>query len=256
MGATMDSVRGGDQPDATGDDGWAAGDAGRGWITGRTSRKAASRHERSTALEYDRAMPAMSMPIRPRGLAAMLGWNRVLVTMGVSAALGLLLSIAYVIPVYIVIARAVIVGLIAMLVYGLVEQWPTRLPRWAARWVVQLVAMVAVMPLAAFTAYWITAGGNPQISEDAERSSGYFLLLFGGVLFAPWIAVTRSFDSAMRSRAIRHSPSSWSAANSNARHSMRASGCCRRRSNRISCSTRSRTCRPSSTPVRRRPHRC
>jgi signal transduction histidine kinase len=205
MAATMASVRGGGQPDATGDGGLTPGDAGCGWIAATALRKGTSHHERPAALEYDRAMPATSLQIRPRGLAAMLGWNRVLVTMGVSAALGMLLSMAYVIPVYIVMGRAVIVGLIAMLVYGLVEQWPTRLPRWAARWVVQLIAMVAVMPLAAFTAYWITEGGDPEISEDADRTSGYFLLLFGGVLFAPWIAVTalvRQRDAFARDQAL------------------------------------------------------
>ena len=150
-------------------------------------------------------MPATSPLIRPRGLALLLGRDRVLSTVGVSAALGLLLSLAYLIPVYVVIARAVIVGLIAMLAFGIVEQWPARLPAWAARWVVQLVAMVAVMPLAALAAYWITAGGNPEISKDADKASGYFLLLFGGVLFAPWIAVTalvRQRDAFARDQAL------------------------------------------------------
>lgn len=150
-------------------------------------------------------MSATSPPIRPRGLALLLGRDRVFATVGVSAALGLLLSIAYVVPVYVVIARAVVVGLIAMLAFGVVEQWPARLPRWAARWVVQLVAMVAVMPLAALAAYWISEGGNPRISADPERVSGYFLLLFGGVLFAPWIAVTalvRQRDAFARDQAL------------------------------------------------------
>ena len=193
------------QPDATDDGPPGPKDAPCGQGAARASRKRASRAGPPPALEYDRAMAAIPHSVRPRGLALLLGWDRVLATVCVSAALGLLLSLAYVVPVYVVIARAVVVGLIAMLAFGIVEQWPARLPRWAARWVVQLVAMVAVMPFAAFVAYWITEGGDPQIAADADRTSGYFLLVFGGVLFAPWIAVTamvRQRDAFARDQAL------------------------------------------------------
>ncbi len=205
MGATMAGVDCDLQPDATGY-GWPVPDGDQnGRIAGPASRKQRSRRRRPAGLEYHRPMSASTLTARPRGLALLLGGRRVVATVAISAALGLLISIAYVIPVYIVIARAVIVGLIAMLAFGVVEQWPARLPAWAARWVVQLVAMVAVMPFAAFAAYWITEGGNPQIAADGDRTSGYFLLLFAGVLFAPWIAVTalvRQRDAFARDQAL------------------------------------------------------
>lgn len=205
MGVTMEVGTCGEQADAT-SDGWSIPDGDRRGRTAVTaSRKKQSRREPHTGLEYHRPMTAPLLTARPRGLALLLGQRRVVATVAISAALGLLLSIAYTIPVYIVIARAVIVGLIAMLAFGVAEQWPAKLPAWAARWVVQLVAMVAVMPFAALAAYWITAGGDPQISKDPDRISGYFLLLFGSVLFAPWIAVTalvRQRDAFARDQAL------------------------------------------------------
>jgi hypothetical protein len=89
----------------------------------------------------------------------------------------------------IVIARTVFVGMSALLAFGLVERWPARLPRWVARWALQVVAVGAVMPLAAFLAYWITTGGHPDLIEDKLRLAGYGSLTILGLLLGPWIAV-------------------------------------------------------------------
>ena len=97
---------------------------------------------------------------KPRGLAAILGWRRVRFTLIVSTVLGLLLSIASETPTIIWIFRAVLVGLIALLAFGLLEQWPDRLPKRLARWVLQLIGIVVVIPFAALLAYWMTTGGK------------------------------------------------------------------------------------------------
>ena len=81
---------------------------------------------------------------RPRGMALMLGWRRVVFTLSCSIALGLLLSYRLGPP---VIIQPVILGLFAMLLFGLFEQWPKRLPAWLARWVLQLMGVALVMPL-------------------------------------------------------------------------------------------------------------
>jgi ABC-type amino acid transport system permease subunit len=86
---------------------------------------------------------------RPRGLATILGWRRVRFTLIVSTVLGLLLSIASETPIIVWIFRAVLVGLTALLAFGLLEQWPARLPRRLARWVLQLIGIVVVIPFAA-----------------------------------------------------------------------------------------------------------
>ena len=44
------------------------------------------------------------------------------------------------------LARIPIVGTLALLAFGLLEQWPERLPGWLARSVLQLVAVEAVIP--------------------------------------------------------------------------------------------------------------
>ncbi|MGH6608660.1 MAG: hypothetical protein ACRECQ_00235, partial [Burkholderiaceae bacterium] len=69
----------------------------------------------------------------------------------------------------IVVGRALLVGLIAMLAYGLFEQWPERLPRWLARWFLQLLGVMIVVPLGALLAYWLTTGGDPQLLQNRLR---------------------------------------------------------------------------------------
>lgn len=124
-----------------------------------------------------------------RSLALMLGWRRVRFTVATAAAFGVLLGLSSETAMLVVIARAVLVGLAAMLVFGVFEQWPRRMPRWLARSVLQLIAIVVIIPPAALLAYWVTTGGDPQLSTDQKRATGYLTLTFTGLLFAPWIAV-------------------------------------------------------------------
>jgi hypothetical protein len=119
----------------------------------------------------------------------MLGWQRVRVALVASAVLGFLLGVGSLAPMAVVVARTVLVGLCALLAFGLFERWPARLPRWLARWVLQLVAIMAVAPPGALLAYWLTTGGNPDFAHDKLRLAGYGALTFSTILFAPWIAV-------------------------------------------------------------------
>jgi len=119
----------------------------------------------------------------------MLGWRRVRFTLIVSAVIGLLLSIASETPAIIWVFRGVVVGLSAMLAFGLLERWPVRLPGQLARWVLQLIGIVIVIPVGALLAYWATTGGHPQFAENPARIIGYVQLTFAGVLLAPWIAL-------------------------------------------------------------------
>ena len=138
---------------------------------------------------YSHAMAIAAPSAKPRGLALMLGWRRVRFTLGVSALFGLLLSLPSETATYIVVARAMMVGLAAMLAFGLFEQWPRRLPKWLARSALQLIGIVVAVPIAAALAYVATTGGDPHWAEDEKRVMGYAMLTFTGVLFAPWIAV-------------------------------------------------------------------
>jgi hypothetical protein len=106
-----------------------------------------------------------------------------------SVLLGLLDSLGSLTPTVVVVARAIFVGLFALLAFGLIERRPRRMPRWLARWVLQLSAIVMVIPVAAYSAYWLTTSGNPNLIQDKLRLAGYVSLTFTGILFAPWIAV-------------------------------------------------------------------
>jgi two-component sensor histidine kinase len=106
-----------------------------------------------------------------------------------SALIGLMLWLTSVLPVYMVVGRTMVVGCATLLAFGLFERWPLRLPKWLARWALQVLAIVFVVPLAAYLAYWLTTGGAPQLATDRARLLGYGLLTFAGILFAPWIAV-------------------------------------------------------------------
>src|SRR5690242_12523121 len=94
----------------------------------------------SLPLHYASAVPANTMTSsKPRGLTLLLGWRRLRLTLCFSIALGLLLGIGWHSSLSSLLARTIALGLIAMLAYGLFEQWPQRLPTWLARWVLQVL---------------------------------------------------------------------------------------------------------------------
>ena len=118
----------------------------------------------------------------------MVGWPRVRVVLLASMVIGPILSSHSVLPFYVDIGRAMVVGFAALLAFGLFERWPPRLPRWFARWVLQVLAIVLVVPLGAYLACRLTTG-NPPLGEAGRQLQGYAALTFAGILFAPWIAV-------------------------------------------------------------------
>jgi len=79
---------------------------------------------------------------------------------------------------------------VLMLVFGLFEQWPRRLPRGVARWVLQVVAVGLTVPPMVFAIYWFsTEAGAPPFWKVEKRAMGFGLLVFMGVLIAPWVAL-------------------------------------------------------------------
>ena len=118
----------------------------------------------------------------------MLGWRRLLTTLSIATLLGLLNSVPSVSPTSLVVGRALLVGVLVMLVFGLFEQWPERLPSWIARWALQLLSVVVAVPLAAWLTYWLTTG-DAMFWRNPLRLTGFGYLTFTGVLVAPWIAL-------------------------------------------------------------------
>jgi signal transduction histidine kinase len=170
--------------------------AGRGRACGR---------ERAEPLVYSRPMVSAAIPVKPRGLALILAWRRVRFVLIVSLMFGVLLNIGNQAPAYVVFARAIIVGMAILFMFGLFEQWPKRLWRPFSRWGWQILGIVIVIPFAGAFAYWITTGGDPQLDTNKLRMTGYAQLCMTALLFAPWIAVgamIRQREALARDQAI------------------------------------------------------
>jgi signal transduction histidine kinase len=142
-------------------------------------------------------MHATELPAKPHGVAMMLGWRRIRFTLGISIAVGVLLGIPSIPPWHhwrptplSALACTGILGLTAMLVFGLFEQRPKRLPRWIERWVLQVVGVALAMPVGTAMIYWLsTAPGAPPFYDVRERMDGFWILTILGILIAPWVAL-------------------------------------------------------------------
>jgi hypothetical protein len=150
----------------------------------------------------------MNVPPLPSNSASpnsALGWQRLRLTIAVSAALGFLLSPAWTAPTLLVMLRAILVGLVAMLAFSLLERWPRRLPRWLGRWVLQVISVAVVTPFAVFIAYLLTTGHDATpLWQNKERLQGMGMMMGFGVLLVPWITMTallRQRDSTVRNQA-------------------------------------------------------
>ena len=157
-------------------------------------------------MDYSHVMSSNASPSNePRSPGVVVAWKRVRFTLVTSVVLGLLLSLPNQSATYIVVFRALVVGFSAMLTFGLLEHWPASEPRRIPRWVLQLVGIVVVVPVAAWLAYWLTTAGHPRFAEEEKRVVGYMMLTFMGVFFGPWIALAymlRQRDAFARTQAL------------------------------------------------------
>lgn len=152
-------------------------------------------------------MPPSVVPTKnPHGLTLLLGWRRLRFTLCVSIALGLLVSVSFTSTLLSVLLRTVIIGLSAMLVFGLFEQWPKRLPARLARWVLQVLGVAIAIPFSTYAVYVLMTGaGAPPFWHDPDRLSGFATLTILGLLLAPWIALAalvRQKDALARHQAL------------------------------------------------------
>src|SRR5882757_5580932 len=138
-------------------------------------------------------MRASAIAVKSRGLKLVLGWRRVLFTLSCSIALGLVLGFQLGIP---VLLQPTVLGIVAMLLFGLFEQWPKRLPAWLARWVLQVLGVALAMPLGTLVLHLFADGtGVPSLDELQQL----------GLLVAPWIALAvlvRQKDALARHQAL------------------------------------------------------
>ncbi len=140
-------------------------------------------------------MPPASLSSRPSALALMFGWRRLLLALGVSALVGLILSPAFVTtPTATVMGREMVVGLATLLAFGLFERWPARLPRWLARWALQVCGVVLAVFIAVPVVYFVITQGDPvPFYKNERRMNGFAMMMLTGLLVAPWVAVAALF---------------------------------------------------------------
>lgn len=119
---------------------------------------------------------------------------------------GLIMSLGFEGSTLSVLVRTMFAGLIALLVFGILEHWPPRLPTFLARWVLQVLGVAISMPLAIAMYYLATTEtGAAPFWEDGTRLTGFITLTVSSILFAPWIAMTallRQRDESVRSQAL------------------------------------------------------
>jgi two-component sensor histidine kinase len=143
---------------------------------------------------------------RPQGLALMFGWRRLRFVLLFALVLGSMVGLGWKSGWLAGVGRVVALGLFAMVVFGLFEQWPRRLPRWLARWVLQVAAVAASMPVATALLYALsTEPGAPAFFHDKERMQGFSMLCGLGIFLAPWIALgalVRQKDALARHQAL------------------------------------------------------
>ena len=150
----------------------------------------------------------MSSSISPgqQGLARIVGPRRLRVVLIATVLWGLFLSLAFESSTLSVLARTLSIGLVALLVFGLLEQWPRRTPRWLARWVLQVAGVALAVPLTVSVYYLATSEtGVLPFWEGGTRLMGFMMLTVTGLLFAPWIAMAallRQRDESVRSQAL------------------------------------------------------
>jgi LytS/YehU family sensor histidine kinase len=94
------------------------------------------------------------------------------------------------------VLRTLIVGAAVLFVFGWLECWPRRLPKWLPRTVLRLIGIALVIPMASGFAFGVTGGRNEH---------DYAFLTVMALLFAPWMAIgtiLRQRDAFAREQAL------------------------------------------------------
>ena len=137
----------------------------------------------------------------------MLSWRRLRTVGLICLLLSLLLAPGWKASYALLIGRLLFVGLSLMLAFGALERWPARLPRWLARWVLQLLAVgLAVVPSTMIVYSLTTMGIDPPWWRDNDRLIGFGMLSVVGLLVAPWVAISalmRQISGAAQRQALQ-----------------------------------------------------
>ena len=135
-------------------------------------------------------MSAPDLTRNRQGHAPLLGWPRLKAPYITSFVLSLIWLPAWESSYAVLIARLLIISTALVLVFGLLERWPARLPNWVSRWVLQVAGVAVMVPFVAAIVYGLTTFGDAQHWWlDKGRLSGYAGMCMLGLLIAPWMAI-------------------------------------------------------------------
>jgi hypothetical protein len=132
----------------------------------------------------------LTQKIKPTGIRLMFAARRVFNVFIASTGLACFWLLTWESPVEILFGRMWSTGLLALIAFGVFEQWPKRLPQTLPRWVLQIVAVALVIPLSMFGHYCWSAQEGIPFWNDLTRLQGFLALTMSGLLVAPWLAVT------------------------------------------------------------------
>ena len=127
---------------------------------------------------------------RKMGWARMLAWRRLRLILCFAVLLGLLPDLLFNGGAPLMLVRTSALAIAALAAFGLLEQWPARLPRWMARWVLQVIGVALAMPIVT-AVLWIvlTAPGAPVFWRDNDRLVSFGFMVAVALLLAPWTAL-------------------------------------------------------------------
>jgi hypothetical protein len=136
-------------------------------------------------------MNKLSADLSPKGLRLVFAWHRILISFFTSIVLFLFLSLGWQSPKGELLIRILSVAFVAMLVFGLFEQWPRNLPKLLPRWFAQAAGVALSVPMTVITIYLLSPGesGLP-FWEDRERFIGLMSMSVSGLFLAPWVVMS------------------------------------------------------------------
>jgi LytS/YehU family sensor histidine kinase len=137
------------------------------------------------------AIPSAEYQATPLdALRRIYGWPRLKVALGVAVVWIIPFHFTWETDYWVLHARFLLMVFFTLTAFGVFEVWPRRLPRWLARWALQVIAVALAIPAAVLMGYTLTTLGiDPPWWKDSKRMTGAATFIFLGMITAPWVAV-------------------------------------------------------------------
>ena len=136
-------------------------------------------------------MPVAATPKPQQSFPRIISWPRLKVPYITCFVISLIWLPSWQASYVVLISRLLMIATLLVLVFGLLERWPKRLPNWLARWVLQVAGVAVMVPFVAALVYTLTTIGDAvPWAQDEQRMAGYFGMSMAGLLIGPWMAMS------------------------------------------------------------------